>query len=107
MKKVTINNNMYLGTIVRTNKKTYLKSALQITGPEVTNHDIEEYICKKNMGTLETDIELIGNGMHAMISGLSKLQKIHIKRCKISMEFAKESAVPTMENKIFTEVMGK
>ena len=106
MKKVTVNNNMYLGSITRSGKKTYLKSAMQIVGPDVRDEDIEEYFCRRNNNTLETDMEII-DGRNTLISGLSKIQKIYVKRCKASLEYAKEAAVPAMENQIFRETMGK
>lgn len=107
MKKVTINGNTYLGTVKDSGKKTYLKNAMQLAGPDVKEGNIEEYIRRKNLGTLEETIELIGSGMQGSVSSLSKVQKLFLKRCEMTMQLAKTTAIPTTENEIFNSLLGK
>lgn len=108
MKKVTINSNVHLGTLVQKGTKTYLKNAMQMfDGSDVTNGNIEEYLRRKNLGTLEKSIELIGNGMQGSVSDLTEVQALHLERCKMTMKLAKKTAIPSTENRIFDDLLGK
>lgn len=107
MKIITLGNVVYLGEMEETKTGITLKDALCLGQvAQVEKKHLAMYIKAKNVGKLEKDIAMRGNGSMISDRPLSDDLELEFKILDLKLTQATGLAVPELINKKFDELVG-
>jgi hypothetical protein len=106
MKQVTINGVSYLGVLKDTEGTLELSQAMVTNQNGISKADVEAYLGKQNLGTLET-ITFGGTGASYTVQDLTDEVDMFFKMGKLVMDQSQKVAVKKLQNAEFKANMGK
>jgi len=105
MKIVTVNGVSYLAVLEEGEAGIVLKDAMEIGG-NVTQYEVTDYYKRGNLGDLK-EVTFGGSGISYSVSEIGDDVVMFCKIADLALEQAKKVAVKNLENKEFSNVLGK
>lgn len=103
---ITVGNNVYLAAPLKFDDKgVIITKAMPLPGDDVTVQDLKNYMKHANSGTLEQDINVMGNNVTYSWRELSEDTRGELDILEAKFKKAEKVALPNLVNQAFDRLV--